>query len=340
MKIRFRVEGKMSTFGGPTDKGMKSGEGLALWSSPQDMMNHGLTDWILSEASAKAPGLGRRLNPEQYYIACRWDYSETPRSFLRTTSAWVENPKTGKRLIARPMDWGPNLSTGRVADLSPGLAKALGLKTDDVCNITISEEATEFDTDYTHHTIQPLAIAGPRIYTTKEWAALPAKVSYFPEHAPEGIVIHHTAGANRAPFNDPYRELEAAFATAQQIQRDHFARGWSDTGQHFTISQGGIICEGRHGTYMAAQEGRVLRGAHAPGANDEWWGIEVAGNNTTNYVVTEPQWATLVALCRWLQQVSGRPLQVQPHRHFKSTICPGKLENHMDELRQAMLTAT
>ena len=39
---------------------------------------------------------------------------------------------------AQPVDWGPHISTGRVADLSPGLAKALGLQTDDVVRITIS----------------------------------------------------------------------------------------------------------------------------------------------------------------------------------------------------------
>ena len=38
----------------------------------------------------------------------------------------------------RPVDWGPHISTGGVADLSPGLAKALGLQTDEIVRITIS----------------------------------------------------------------------------------------------------------------------------------------------------------------------------------------------------------
>jgi rare lipoprotein A (peptidoglycan hydrolase) len=50
----------------------------------------------------------------------------------------VENPANGRVADARPVDWGPNISTGRVADLSPGLAKALGLQTHDVVRITIS----------------------------------------------------------------------------------------------------------------------------------------------------------------------------------------------------------
>src|SRR5581483_8164998 len=52
--------------------------------------------------------------------------------------ARVENPVTGRAVDARPVDWGPHPSTGRVADLSPGLAAALGLNTDDTVRITIS----------------------------------------------------------------------------------------------------------------------------------------------------------------------------------------------------------
>jgi hypothetical protein len=65
MEILFRVEGRMSTFGGPKDKGMKPTEGLALFSSEQDMKNHGLGGFLLSQQAAGAPGLGRRLNPEK-----------------------------------------------------------------------------------------------------------------------------------------------------------------------------------------------------------------------------------------------------------------------------------
>jgi hypothetical protein len=43
----------------------------------------------------------------------------------------------GKSVAACPADWGPNVATGRVADLSPGLAHALGLATDDTCDLAI-----------------------------------------------------------------------------------------------------------------------------------------------------------------------------------------------------------
>src|SRR5262249_46123228 len=79
-----------------------------------------------------------RLNPDKYYFACRWDYNDTPKEFLKRALARVENPSNGRAADARPVDWGPNIATGRAADLSPGLAAALGLETDDVVRITIS----------------------------------------------------------------------------------------------------------------------------------------------------------------------------------------------------------
>src|SRR6476619_4847846 len=136
-EILFRVEGKMSTFGGPTDTGMSATEGLALF-TPADLQDPKYSYLFLPTPPPGTTGLGRRLNPETNYFACRWNYSDTPREFLRRSLARVENPANGRAADARPVDWGPNVSTGRVADLSPGLAKALGLQTDDFVRITIS----------------------------------------------------------------------------------------------------------------------------------------------------------------------------------------------------------
>ena len=49
--------------------------------------------------------------------------------------ALVRAPDTGIALTAFPADWGPNESTGRVADLSPGLMQDLGIGTDDVVDV-------------------------------------------------------------------------------------------------------------------------------------------------------------------------------------------------------------
>src|SRR4029077_20139992 len=94
---------------------------------------------------------------------------------------------------------------------------------------------------------------------------LDAKVSAFPQARADGIVIHNTQSQNRAP-KEGDEELKAAFDLSRRIQqlhmfdRDHL---WSDIGQHFTISRGGIIMEARKGTLAAARRGMVVRGAHA-----------------------------------------------------------------------------
>src|SRR4029077_2450078 len=54
-----------------------------------------------------------------------------------TIHGTVTNPRTGQSAVARPVDWGPNARTGRVADLSEGLAKKLGLNTDDTVEVSI-----------------------------------------------------------------------------------------------------------------------------------------------------------------------------------------------------------
>lgn len=82
-------------------------------------------------------GLARRLNPNASYIACRWDYSVTPKDFLTSTKVLVTNPANGRSGPALGVDFGPSASTGRVADLSPGLAARLGLDTNDTCTVAI-----------------------------------------------------------------------------------------------------------------------------------------------------------------------------------------------------------
>ena len=80
-EILFRVEGKMSTFGGPTDTGMSATEGLALF-TPADLQDPKYSYLFLPTPPPGTTGLGRRLNPETYYFACRWNYKDTPREFL------------------------------------------------------------------------------------------------------------------------------------------------------------------------------------------------------------------------------------------------------------------
>lgn len=343
-KVLFHAKGRMSHFGGPNDTGMTPDEGLALFDKG-DLTNPAHKPLFLPSQPPGTTGLGRRLNPEVFYIACRWDYSVTPKALLRTVEVSVTNSDTGKTLMARPVDWGPHEKTGRVADLSPGLEQALGLKTDQICEVKLEVSSPGSMTvkaagvgQTSKHAAAVGGLVEPRIYSCDEWGAKPAKRSDFARNRAVGIVIHHTEGANRTASSGN-AELKLAFATARQIQDGHFERGWSDTGQHFTVSQGGVVMEGRHGSLSAARQGDVVQGAHAGDTekNEKWFGIEVCGDNRQNYHVTSEQWAALVDLCAWLCDAhGGADLEIIGHKEVHSTSCPGLLMEHLDELRAAV----
>jgi len=124
--VTFR--GPCSHFGGPDDMGVDADEGLAFIYDYDDAPY-----LFLDDQPAGTTGLARRLNPEVYYVACRWDYDVTPKEMLADHSlqALVRNPRTGQSILAWPSDWGPHEDTGRAADLSPGALEDLGLDTDE-----------------------------------------------------------------------------------------------------------------------------------------------------------------------------------------------------------------
>ena len=129
--MTLSLKGKASWFGGPNDNGVSPDEGLAFIYEA-DTAPH----LFLSYQPEGTTGLARRLNPEVPYVACRWDYDETPKSMLLEEMALVTAKKTGKSLKVYPADWGPHTDTGRVADLSPGAMEILGIATDDVVEVT------------------------------------------------------------------------------------------------------------------------------------------------------------------------------------------------------------
>jgi hypothetical protein len=111
--------GKISEFGGPNDK----------WVGPQ------ATGAITGERL-------QALDPNDFYIAARWDYAKTPRNYLLANRFTMVN-LAGRPVSVRAVDWGPDLAkTGRAFDVSPGVARALGVKTDDILCIGISPNAT------------------------------------------------------------------------------------------------------------------------------------------------------------------------------------------------------
>src|SRR5215510_3385628 len=73
------LEGKMSHFGGPNDDGVAPDEGLSLFDAGDVEANQ---DLFLLTQPPGTTGLARRLNPQAKYLACRWNLSLTPKSFL------------------------------------------------------------------------------------------------------------------------------------------------------------------------------------------------------------------------------------------------------------------
>lgn len=164
------------------------------------------------------------------------------------------------------------------------------------------------------------AVAAPTIAGCDTWGAAPPKSSITVlNQRPTKVIVHHTAGANSTDYSQAH-----AFALARAIQQAHFANGWIDSGQHFTISRGGYVTEGRHQSLSVLRGGtQQVRGAHCTGQNDTSVGIE---NEGTYSSVSPPTalYNQLVALCAYTCQQYAIPAsQIYGHRDFNSTDCPG-----------------
>jgi N-acetylmuramoyl-L-alanine amidase len=122
----YSVRGKVSWFGGPGDTGVSASEGLAFI---YDVMDR--PEVFLPYQPENTTGLARRLNPHVHYVACRWNYDKVSKAEMLQHIALVRSLDSGVAMKAFPADWGPHESTGRVADVSPGLLADLGLTTDD-----------------------------------------------------------------------------------------------------------------------------------------------------------------------------------------------------------------
>ncbi|MEW1892836.1 N-acetylmuramoyl-L-alanine amidase [Streptomyces sp. NBC_00523] len=177
------------------------------------------------------------------------------------------------------------------------------------------------------------AATGPVISDCAAWGARqpssPVKTLATP---PQKIIVHHTATPNSTDYSQ-----NQAFSLARIMQNDQMdERGWIDTGQHFTISRGAYVTEGRHGSLAALQGGtRQVESAHCTGQNTVAVGIE----NEGTYMTVDPrgeQYARLVELCAHICRQYGIPAyQIYGHRDFNSTDCPGdRLYALLPQLRQ------
>jgi N-acetyl-anhydromuramyl-L-alanine amidase AmpD len=182
------------------------------------------------------------------------------------------------------------------------------------------------------------AAPAPTIIGCDAWGARPPTEAIVMLPArPSKIIVHHTAGANSTDYSQAH-----AYQLARRIQQDHFKRDWIDTGQHFTISRGGYILEGRHRSLEALQRGvSHVRGAHCDGQNEAAVGIE----NEGTYSSEQPPQALydqLVTLCTFIcRQYGIHSSQIYGHRDFNATDCPGdQLYALLPQLRAAVAERT
>lgn len=169
----------------------------------------------------------------------------------------------------------------------------------------------------------PLAEGVPIPFIARcfEWGARkPKSAPKIWDRRPIRILVHHTAGANTTDYS-----VGAAHRMARAIQNYHMDRnGWLDSGQHFTISRGGHVLEGRLWSLGELNGGRrVVEGAHSPGQNVIAIGIE----NEGTYMGVDPTpalWNSLRITCAYICLRYGiAPTELYGHRDYRNTLCPG-----------------
>ncbi|SDP12842.1 Peptidoglycan-binding (PGRP) domain of peptidoglycan hydrolases-containing protein [Actinopolyspora xinjiangensis] len=161
----------------------------------------------------------------------------------------------------------------------------------------------------------------PDIASTDAWGARPPRNELVLLSRPaRKIIVHHTATPNSTDHSRAH-----AFELARSIQDHHMDHnGWTDTGQHFTLSRGGHITEGRHHSLAAFRDGgRHVVSAHTSGQNRLAVGIENEGTYD-NVAFPSTQYDELVGLCSALCTAYAiEPYEIYGHRDFNATGCPG-----------------
>ncbi|WP_377273026.1 N-acetylmuramoyl-L-alanine amidase [Peterkaempfera sp. SMS 1(5)a] len=134
------------------------------------------------------------------------------------------------------------------------------------------------------------------------------------------IILHHMAFPNVTDYS-----REHALQLARDCQDLHMdTNGWADTGQHFTVSRGGYVLEGRHRSLETLEVGEhQVVSAHCPGENGNAIGIE----NEGTYITETPPDALLDSLVRLCTTVCTQfrlnAWDIFGHWDFRETDCPG-----------------
>ncbi|GAB3807813.1 peptidoglycan recognition protein family protein [Micromonospora zhanjiangensis] len=156
-----------------------------------------------------------------------------------------------------------------------------------------------------------------------DWGARPpASTIQLSGNTTNKIIVHHMAFPNVTDYS-----RDQALRLARSCQDLHMdGNGWADTGQHFTVSRGGYVLEGRHRSLETLREGRQqVVAAHCPGENGNAIGIE----NEGTYVTETPPAALLDSLTRLCVTICQRyglhAHDIFGHWDFRATDCPGIL---------------
>ncbi|GAA1367072.1 peptidoglycan recognition protein family protein [Streptomyces beijiangensis] len=161
----------------------------------------------------------------------------------------------------------------------------------------------------------------PWIIDCDSWGARPpAGATQISGNTTNKIILHHMAFANVTDYS-----REHALQLARDCQDLHMdTNGWADTGQHFTVSRGGYVLEGRHRSLETLDAGvHQVTAAHCPGENGNAIGIE----NEGTYITETPPDAlvdSLVELCTAVcTQFGLNAWDIFGHWDFRTTDCPG-----------------
>ena len=165
-----------------------------------------------------------------------------------------------------------------------------------------------------------------RIITCPEWGARPPREEIELVAAAERIIFHHTAGHHREIDTPRSESVEEAKRYARDIQAFHMdTNGWIDSGHNFLVTRAGHVLQGRWKTVHAIQRGRMVRSAHCPGQNTQ---IGIEHEHLGDEMMTPAQRFSSALLQAWIARRYGRVkvLDVQPHRRYFATSCPGNCE--------------
>lgn len=172
-----------------------------------------------------------------------------------------------------------------------------------------------------------------KIVSRADWGANPP-VAVMKTHTPHRITIHHTAVLQK-----PDRSLKDKMQALQKFSQNEGMLGngkpkpaWPDVPYHFYIDGHGGVAEGRDVNAVGDTNTEYDPTGHV---------LVVLEGNFEEEPVTAAQWAALVKMVSWLAvRYQVAPADVQGHKDYAQTLCPGKqLEALLPKLRATLPVA-